>query len=77
MNEFDMVIHYSPISEGFYTCHEVSELIHCKDCKNFVEMMTAKYHDGITKEVQYCKKYVPLKDENFYCGWAERKEKEE
>lgn len=52
-------------------------MVRCKDCKYFEEIMTARYRDGTTKEVQICKKRVPLKDENFYCGWGERKESEE
>lgn len=56
---------------------DMVEVVRCKDCKYFEEIMTARYRDGTTKEVQICKKRVPLKGENFYCGWGERKESEE
>lgn len=51
---------------------EYVKVVRCKDCKYFEEIMTARYRDGTTKEVQICKKRVPLKDENFYCGWGKR-----
>ena len=51
------------------------EIVRCNNCKYFEEIMTARYRDGTTKEVQICKKLsIQLKDENFYCGWGERKE---
>lgn len=51
--------------------------VRCKDCKYFEEIMIALYRDGTTKEDQFCKKHVPLKDENFYCGWGKRKDEVE
>ena len=56
---------------------QIDELVRCKDCKYFEEIMIARFRDGSTVEVQNCKKRVPLKDENFYCGWGEQKESEE
>ena len=53
---------------------EAEPIVSCKACKYFEEIMTARSRDGTTKEVQICKKRVPLKGENFYCGWGERKD---
>ena len=53
---------------------DLEPVVRCKDCKYFEEIMTARYRGGTTKEVQNCKKRVPLKDENFYCGLGERKD---
>lgn len=36
MREFEMIIHYERIGESdMFNCHEVGELVRCKDCKHF------------------------------------------
>lgn len=52
---------------------EAEPIVRCKDCKYFEEIMTARFRDGTTKEVQICKNRVPLKGENFYCGYGEQR----
>ena len=36
MKSFEMIIHYDRIGDSdMYNCHEVGELVRCKDCKHF------------------------------------------
>ena len=64
MKSFEMIIHYDRIGDSdMYNCHEVGELVRCKDCK----------HKGKIE----CRFGITVCDApqlNDYCSYGEKKD---
>lgn len=69
MKEFDLIIHYTQIDgSDMYNCHEVGELVRCKDCvywKEFDDCMP------LVGECNYHNKEQMIYDD--YCSYGEKR----
>ena len=72
MKEFEKIIHYDRIGDSdMYNCHEVGEVVRCRDCKHFT-VMEGERLCGAWEEIFY----NPV-EENGYCYKGERKDEAE
>jgi hypothetical protein len=70
MKEFEKIIHYDRIGNSdMYNCHEVGEIVRCKDCKY--------WHDPDENKWGDCYEWGGYSQENDYCSWGEKKDEVE
>lgn len=63
MRAFEKIVHYDRIGDSdMYNCHEVGELVRCKDCKYYGILKGMCANTGILRP-----------SENEYCSRGERK----
>ena len=65
--------HTSDIDVKPFDCPLV-EIITCKDCKHYENILAGVYKDGSKKILHVCKEHERSVSEDFYCADAERRE---